>query len=84
LLARMNFALALAQNKLPGVKLDPTRFKDEPGQVARQVLFTDASPQTREAIEKALAEHKDKNPQAAPTPAMVAGLVIGSPDFQRR
>ncbi|PYT16390.1 MAG: DUF1800 domain-containing protein [Acidobacteria bacterium] len=84
LLARMNFALALAQNKLPGVKLDPTRFKDEPGQVARQVLFTDASPQTREAIEKALAEHKDKNPQAAPTPAMMAGLVIGSPDFQRR
>ena len=80
----MNFALALAQNKLPGVKLDPTRFRDEPALVARQVLFTDASPQTREAIEKALAEHKDKNPQAAPTPAMVAGLVIGSPDFQRR
>jgi uncharacterized protein (DUF1800 family) len=30
LLARMNFAMALGQNKIPGVKLDSTRFGDDP------------------------------------------------------
>ena len=30
LLARMNFALALGQNRIPGVKLDPARFGDDP------------------------------------------------------
>ena len=31
LLARMNFALALAQNKVPGSKLDASQFSGEPG-----------------------------------------------------
>ena len=48
------------------------------------MLFTNPSTPTREAIDKALAEQKTKNPKAPPSPAMVAGLVIGSPDFQRR
>jgi uncharacterized protein (DUF1800 family) len=78
LLARMNFALALAQNKQPGVKLDTSRFSSDPAEVARQVLFTDAKPETQAVIEKALEQQKDK------TAAMLAGLVIGSPDFQRR
>jgi uncharacterized protein (DUF1800 family) len=83
LLGRMNFAIALAQNKVTGVKLDQTRFADDPGTTARQVLFTDPTPQTRDAIAKALADQKDKNPNPS-TPALVAGLVLGSPDFQRR
>src|SRR5450755_3002174 len=41
LLARMNFALSLAQNKVPGSKLDVSQFSGDPGEVARQVLFTD-------------------------------------------
>jgi len=76
LLARMNFALALTANKLPGVKVDQHRFDGDPGDVARSLLLTDASAQTREAIDKGIAEQKD--------PAVIAGLIIGSPEFQRR
>ena len=83
LLGRMNFGLSLAQNKVQGVKVDTQRFVDDPSRVARQVLFTDATPQTREAIAKAFTSERDKNPKASPQ-ALLAGLVIGSPDFQRR
>jgi uncharacterized protein (DUF1800 family) len=83
LLGRMNFAIALAQNKVPGVKVDASRFLEDPSRAARQMLFADATPQTRQAIVKALADQKSKDPKAG-SPAMVAGLVLGSPDFQRR
>ena len=75
LLARMNFALALAQNKVPGSKLEASSFNGSPGEVARQVLFTDAKPETLAAIEK--------QAQGA-TKAPLVGLLLGSPDFQRR
>ena len=78
LLARMNFALQLAQNRVPGVKVDAARFGSDPVEVAKTLLFRTVSPQTRAAIAKALEEQKQK------TPALLAGLVIGSPDFQRR
>ncbi len=77
LLARMNFALALAANRVPGSKVDAAKFENDPAAVARQVLFHDPTQQTLDSIQKALAERE-------PTPAMVAGLVLGSPDFQRR
>ncbi len=72
LLARMNFALSLAQNKVPGSKLDAALFMGAPADIARQVLFTDAKPETLAAIEKQTAN------------APVVGLMLGSPDFQRR
>ncbi|HYL74347.1 MAG TPA: DUF1800 domain-containing protein [Bryobacteraceae bacterium] len=78
LLSRMNFALQLARNGVPGVKVDVSQFGSDPMQVAKVLMFRSASPQTRAAIEKAVADQKQK------TPALVAGLVIGSPDFQRR
>jgi uncharacterized protein (DUF1800 family) len=65
LLGRMNFALALAQNKLPGVKVDGAKYSSDPAEAARQVLFAEASPETMANVP-------------------LAGLVIGSPDFQRR
>ena len=77
LLARMNFALALADNRVPGSKVDATKFADDPAAVARQVLFHEASQQTLDSIQKALAQRE-------PTSALVVGLVLGSPDFQRR
>jgi uncharacterized protein (DUF1800 family) len=76
LLARMNFALALTQNKLPGVKIDSQRFEGDPAGIAKSLLFTDVSAQTRQAIEKGQAEKQQ--------PAAIAGLVLGSPEFQRR
>jgi len=78
LLGRMNFALQLAQNHLPGVKVDQSRLSSEPVVAAKSLLSRPASPQTQAGIQKALADQKKK------TPGLVAGLVIGSPDFQRR
>ncbi|MGI8745047.1 MAG: DUF1800 domain-containing protein [Bryobacteraceae bacterium] len=83
LLARMNFALALAQNKVPGVKIDPAKFGNSgPSEIAKTLMFHDVSPQTRASLDKALEQQVAKTP--APASAVVAGLVLGSPDFQRR
>jgi uncharacterized protein (DUF1800 family) len=82
LLARMNFALQLAQNQMDGVKLDPGKFSTTPAAVARQILFTDAAPQTLDAIGKALKEEQPD--QSSINPGLVAGMLLGSPDFQRR
>jgi uncharacterized protein (DUF1800 family) len=76
LLARMNFAQALAANNLPGVRVDVNRVvkgkQPEPAALARALLLTDVSEQTRTVIAK------------GSEPAQVAGLILGSPDFQRR
>jgi uncharacterized protein (DUF1800 family) len=84
LLARMNFALQLGQNKVQGLQIDPKKFSPKPDVAAKQVLFTNASGQTLDAIGKTLNEQKKKNSKQAPNPGLIAGLVIGSPDFQRR
>jgi uncharacterized protein (DUF1800 family) len=72
LLERMNFALALTKNKLPGVKVDQQTLDGTPDALARAFLYTTVSPQTRQAI------------AANNEPASVAGLILGSPEFQRR
>jgi uncharacterized protein (DUF1800 family) len=80
LLARMNFALALAQDRIPGVRVGADRFgaDPDPEALARLLLGRRLSPQTKAALEAKLKE------QGAATPALVAGLVLGSPEFQRR
>jgi uncharacterized protein (DUF1800 family) len=78
LLGRMNFALQLAQNQVESVKVNVSRFGDDPSEVAKALMFRAMSKETRAAIDKALADNKQKNP------ALVAALVIGSPDFQKR
>jgi uncharacterized protein (DUF1800 family) len=77
LLGRMNFALQLAQSHVESVKVGVSRFGVDPSEVAKALMFRAMSPQTRAAIDKVL-EEKQKNP------ALVAALVIGSPDFQKR
>jgi uncharacterized protein (DUF1800 family) len=84
LLARMNFAMELGQNKVQGLQLDPKKFSPKPDVTAKQVLFTNASGQTLEAIAKTLNQQKKKNSKPVPNPGLIAGLVLGSPDFQRR
>ena len=84
LLARMNFALNLVQNKVPGVKVDTARLQDsDPAQVARTFMLRELSPQTRATIENSIKENSLKEKQTKPT-VTVAGLVLGSPEFQRR
>lgn len=81
LLARMNFALALTNNKVPGVKVDLAKFStDDPMLMARTLLMTDLSEASRKVIEQGLADQSGKIPPAA----LVAGLALGSPDFQKR
>ena len=81
LLARMNFALALAQGKIGGVKVDTAQFAGEPAQIERKLLLTDASADAQAAIQAGLTAKQITTAQAGP---MVAGLTLGSPDFQRR
>ena len=85
LLGRMNFALALTQGKLNGISVSPERLKPEEGGndplgLAKQLLPAPLSAATRETIEKMLLTQTDADKQ----PGLVAGLLLGSPDFQRR
>jgi uncharacterized protein (DUF1800 family) len=78
LMARIGFANTLAAGKVPGVKMDTTRFADkDPAAIAHDLLNHDAAPQTLAALEKGAA-----NKPASP--ATTVGLVISSPEFQRR
>jgi uncharacterized protein (DUF1800 family) len=83
LLDRMNFALALANNRVPGVKMDiagwQTAVQKDPLDLARQLLAQTPSEQTMAAIQKSLIGARPQ--QIA---SLVAGLTLGSPEFQRR
>jgi uncharacterized protein (DUF1800 family) len=83
LLARMNFANTLAQGKVPGVKVDLTQFSVETAQIEHNILLTDASPASEAAIQAGIDQMKT-TPGKTPAGPMVAGLTLGSPDFQRR
>ncbi len=80
LLARMNFANTLAQGKAAGVKVDLTQFSGDTTQIEHNILLADASPASQAAIQAGINEGAGKQP----TGPMVAGLTLGSPDFQRR
>ena len=71
----MNFALQLAAEQDARREGGRTRFDGDPRR-RRALLLTDAPPQTREAIDKGHAEQND--------PAAIAGLILGSPEFQKK
>jgi uncharacterized protein (DUF1800 family) len=81
LLGRMNFALALTQGKLAGISIAPERLGSEadPMAIAQQLVASPLSVATRETITKTLEAQSDQK-----QPALVAGLLLGSPEFQRR
>jgi uncharacterized protein (DUF1800 family) len=77
-LGRINFALALAASQVPGVQADVSRFNfKEPAAVAADLLGMPPSPAMTAAIEKGIQGREA-------TPSLLAGLVLGSPDFQRK
>jgi uncharacterized protein (DUF1800 family) len=53
LLGRMNFALALVSNRIPGVKVDLTPYQNasDPNEVAHALLMADLSENARKAIQ---------------------------------
>jgi uncharacterized protein (DUF1800 family) len=100
LLARMNFALGLASGRLPGVTFDPglvlnatasEHENDEQvlDQLGTKLLDGALSAQTKQTI-----ENQVQNPDNATTGLpnadnpravnLMTGLLLGSPDFQRR
>ncbi|MGH9407769.1 MAG: DUF1800 domain-containing protein [Terriglobia bacterium] len=91
LLARMNFAIALCLGRIPGTTIDwQTLAPLQAGQTPRETLthLADAltggglSPSTENAILGKL-ESTDNLPPAQET-RMIAGLMIASPEFQKR
>ncbi len=95
LLERMNFALALAANKIQGTRtnlkslihdaetLSPSQLVDR---YAKLLLKDELSPQSRATIDKSLNEQllaKNGDSKAADA-AKVVGLILGSPEFQRQ
>jgi len=97
LLARMNFALALTQRRMPGVAVDLSPLvvdRAAPEAALDRLLVTllhgDASAQTRSVLIAQLANPEirrqtpdDRGP-ADTDVEKLAALVIGSPEFQRR
>ena len=70
LLARLNFALDLAGGRLPGTRVDASRL------TPRALVPAGLSETTRRTLDKEAGPETD--------PARIAGLVLGSPEFQRR
>jgi uncharacterized protein (DUF1800 family) len=98
LLNRMNFALQLGSGRLQGTTLDPQTLMhgqappDAEAALAvleRGILAGDVSQQTHSVIEKQLNDPKISqrrldDPAQKPNYGAIAGLIMGSPEFQRR
>ncbi len=95
LLERMNFALALAHNRVAGVKIDSAEWQTEaqrdPIAAARIILEQEPSAQTQATIAKTISSREfqqqlTENARIGEPdlPSLVAGLALGSPEFQRR
>ncbi len=77
LLARLNFAIALAEGRIPGTSAGPVVASHAPAQeLARALAGSDLSAETLEAIRARAGDAGEE--------ALAAGLVLGSPEFQRQ
>jgi len=98
LLGRMNFALALTAGKLKGTQVNADRLfgaeiPTDPDQtlasLENSLLADDVSKQTHDVISERLQDPKISrrkldDPARAPNAGVVEGLLLGSPEFQRR
>lgn len=89
LLERMNFAIALSSNRIPGTHVDLSNLKSmTAAQIAdyfiAQLLHGNVSPQTRATLEKNLSDPQIVRADGSADPAKIAGLILGSPEFQRQ
>jgi uncharacterized protein (DUF1800 family) len=90
LLNRMNFAVQLTSGRMRGVRVDLNTLLGDPSDLSKAVevfLAGQLSPQTRASIEKQLKDDQTASMTAESKAAPrldVAGLVLGSPEFQRR
>ena len=91
LLARMNFSMALAANKIPGTRLDFQALApsgDSPevwDQLVQRTLGGSVTDETRAAVMKSLdGLGSQGGGKGFPKTMLMAALLLGSPDFQRR
>jgi uncharacterized protein (DUF1800 family) len=95
LMNRLNFALALAANKLPGVHSDvvsmiPASEAADAAQsvdaLAAALIGGDLSEPTRATIKSRIVERKApaEDPWDNTQLPTIAGLILGSPEFQRQ
>ena len=96
LLGRMNFALTLTSGKLKGVRADADRMGNLPSDphaalatLENTLLEGDVSQQTHDTIAKQLQDpqisgRKLDGPVRPPNVNTIEGLLLGSPEFQRR
>ncbi|MFY9561914.1 MAG: DUF1800 domain-containing protein [Terriglobales bacterium] len=96
LLGRINFALGLAAGKVRGVSVDAAQMaagaRDAQQALAKLedlLLAGDVSPQTHETISKQLddpqiSQRRLDDASRPPNVAAITGLILGSPEFQRR
>ena len=97
LLTRMNFALQLGSGRLPGSSLDSQALIHGPAPadataalaaLEQGILAGDISPQTHAVLEKQLNDpqiaQRKLDDAGKPNYGAIAGLIMGSPEFQRR
>jgi uncharacterized protein (DUF1800 family) len=99
LLGRMNFALSLTGGKVKGVTVDQARWTNNApapadsaqalGELENGLLGGEVSKQTHDSIaarfdDPRVSQRKLDDPNRPPDVAAVAGLLLGSPEFQRR
>jgi len=98
LLNRMNFALQLASGRLPGTSLDPQALIPGPepadsqaalATLEKSILAGDVSSQTHAVMQKQLgdpqiSQRKLDDADKKPNYGAIAGLIMGSPEFQKR
>jgi uncharacterized protein (DUF1800 family) len=98
LLNRLNFALALATNHMPGVQVDLSQLLGADADRNPETALTrslddflggDVSAQTRATLEKQMSDPQIlqarlDDPVKHVNEGLIAGLVLGSPEFQRK
>jgi Protein of unknown function (DUF1800) len=94
LLTRMNFALALAAGKIRGAKIDLVQLAGDSGSpfdpaaalstMEARLLSDDVSKQTHDSIAAQVQSQSSGVKSKPPDASMIAGLLLGSPEFQRR
>ena len=80
LLERMNFGLALANNRIPGTRVNLSTLNGDQAKVMDEYLKTLLSGEISSATRETLLKQLDP----ADPVTKVVGLILGTPDFQRQ
>jgi uncharacterized protein (DUF1800 family) len=83
LVARLNFALDLSAGKLQGVRFDPASLAAGPGS-SRELAAVLSARLVPAGLSEATRKTLDGESGSQPDAARVAGLILGSPEFQSK